>query len=285
MSVQRFEFPFFQELNPAQLQQVSPKDKDYETATFEDSGSGDVTGRLVPTKDVLIPLPAQPGSTSGCEPQDFVPASETEPEVALIQRGTCEFAVKAKNAQQAGYDAAIIFNEGQEGPPRSSRAPWAHRTSPYLWSERASRRARSSSLPPKRARSSCACSPPPSRRRADLQRHRRHAGGPRGPRSSSAPTSIPWPRAPASTTMAGASATILEVARQMSARHRADEPGCASRSGVPRSPGCSARPLRGEPDRQTAEQDRPEPQFRHARLAELRALRLRRRRLADARRP
>ena len=34
VSVQRFEFPFFQELKPAQLQQVSPKDKDYETATF-----------------------------------------------------------------------------------------------------------------------------------------------------------------------------------------------------------------------------------------------------------
>jgi Zn-dependent M28 family amino/carboxypeptidase len=115
VSVQRFEFPFFQELEPARLLQVSPQDKDYETATFEYSGSGDVTGRLVPTKDVLIPPPAQPGSTSGCEPEDFVPASETEPEVALIQRGTCEFAVKAKNAQQAGYDAAIIFNEGQEG--------------------------------------------------------------------------------------------------------------------------------------------------------------------------
>jgi hypothetical protein len=115
VSVQRFEFPFFQELEPAQLQQVSAQDKDYETATFGYSGSGDVTGRLVPTKDVLIPPPAQPDSTSGCEPEDFVPASGTEPELALIQRGTCEFAVKAKNAQQAGYDAAIIFNEGQEG--------------------------------------------------------------------------------------------------------------------------------------------------------------------------
>src|SRR3712207_1601235 len=103
------------DLEPAQLQQVSPQDKDYETATFEYSDSGDVTGRLVPTKDVLIPPPAQPGSTSGCELEDFVPASETEPEVALIQRGTCEFAVKAKNAQKTGYDAAIIFNEGQEG--------------------------------------------------------------------------------------------------------------------------------------------------------------------------
>jgi Zn-dependent M28 family amino/carboxypeptidase len=115
VSVQHFEFPFFMELKPALLQQVSPQQKDYETDTFEYSGSGDVTSRLVPTEDVLIPPPAEPGSTSGCEPEDFVPASETEDEVALIQRGTCTFAQKAANAEGAGYDAVIIFNEGQEG--------------------------------------------------------------------------------------------------------------------------------------------------------------------------
>jgi Zn-dependent M28 family amino/carboxypeptidase len=112
---QYFEFPFYQEVEAARLQQVEPDQKDYETATFEYSGSGDVTGRLVPTKDVLIPPPAEPGSTSGCEPEDFVAASATEPEVALIQRGTCTFAQKAANAEAAGYDAVIIFNEGQEG--------------------------------------------------------------------------------------------------------------------------------------------------------------------------
>jgi Zn-dependent M28 family amino/carboxypeptidase len=121
VSRQSFEFPFFEELEPAQLQQVSPAQKDYETATFEYSGSGDVTGRPVPTEDVLIPPPAQPGSTSGCEPEDFVAASETEPEVALIQRGTCPFAQKAANAEAAGYDAAIIFNEGQEDVPGDDR--------------------------------------------------------------------------------------------------------------------------------------------------------------------
>jgi Zn-dependent M28 family amino/carboxypeptidase len=44
-----------------------------------------------------------------------VPASATEPQVALIQRGTCDFVVKARNAEDAGYDAVIIFNEGQPG--------------------------------------------------------------------------------------------------------------------------------------------------------------------------
>jgi Zn-dependent M28 family amino/carboxypeptidase len=115
VSRQTFEFPFFEELEPAELQQVSPAQKDYETVTYEYSGSGDVTGRLVPTEDVLIPPPEQPGSTSGCEPEDFVTASTTEDQVALIQRGFCDFSVKAANAEAAGYDAAIIFNEGQEG--------------------------------------------------------------------------------------------------------------------------------------------------------------------------
>jgi Zn-dependent M28 family amino/carboxypeptidase len=64
----------------------------------------------------MIPPGADPGSsTSGCEPTDFVPASPTEPQVALIQRGTCTFEIKATNAQAAGYDAVIIFNEGQPG--------------------------------------------------------------------------------------------------------------------------------------------------------------------------
>lgn len=112
---QPFEFPFFQELEPAELEQVSPAAKSYETATFTYSGSGDVTGRIVPTNDVQIPPSPTPGSTSGCEPEDFEPASETDPEVALIQRGTCTFGQKASNAQDAGYDAVVIFNEGQEG--------------------------------------------------------------------------------------------------------------------------------------------------------------------------
>jgi PA domain/Peptidase family M28 len=65
---------------------------------------------------IVIPPGAQAStSNSGCEPSDLAPASATEPQVALIQRGTCDFHVKAENAQAADYDAAIIFNEGQPG--------------------------------------------------------------------------------------------------------------------------------------------------------------------------
>jgi len=111
---QQFTFPFFRELAPATLAQVTPTPATYETATFSFSGSGEVTGTVVPTTDVLIPPPATPGSTSGCEAADFPPAP-AGPSIALIQRGTCTFLIKATNAVAAGYDAVIIFNEGQPG--------------------------------------------------------------------------------------------------------------------------------------------------------------------------
>ena len=110
---QKFTFPFFREVEPATLTQLTPQETDFETATFTYSGSGDVSGVVVPI-DVQIPPPATPGSTSGCEATDF-DAAPAEPSIALIQRGTCTFEVKADNAKAAGYDAVIIFNEGQAG--------------------------------------------------------------------------------------------------------------------------------------------------------------------------
>ncbi|MGH3358780.1 MAG: M20/M25/M40 family metallo-hydrolase [Nocardioidaceae bacterium] len=110
---QEFTFPFFRELAPATLEQTAPTPTTYETGTFSFSGSGDVTGALEPI-DIMIPPSPEPSSTSGCEESDF-PAAPAEPAIALIQRGSCDFGLKAANAQAAGYDAAIIFNEGQEG--------------------------------------------------------------------------------------------------------------------------------------------------------------------------
>ena len=59
-----------------------------------------------PTNDIVVPPGAQASSSdAGCEAADFAPASTTEPQVALIQRGTCDFVVKAQNAEAAGYEA------------------------------------------------------------------------------------------------------------------------------------------------------------------------------------
>ncbi|WP_022884510.1 M20/M25/M40 family metallo-hydrolase [Glaciibacter superstes] len=115
VSEQEFEFPFFQELAPATLDQVSPTETSYETATLEYSGSGEVTGALVATTNVVIPATEEPSSASGCAVGDFVPADSVEPQVALIQRGTCTFAEKVAAATEAGYDAAVMFNEGNPG--------------------------------------------------------------------------------------------------------------------------------------------------------------------------
>ncbi len=108
--------PFFQELSPAELEQISPDPTTYELvedfAAMTFSGSGEVTA---PTQavDVQIPPPAEPGSTSGCEDSDF--AGFVPGNIALIQRGTCTFADKAVNADEAGASAVIIFNQGQPG--------------------------------------------------------------------------------------------------------------------------------------------------------------------------
>jgi Zn-dependent M28 family amino/carboxypeptidase len=123
---QEFDFPYFAVLSSS-FSQTAPQERDFEPFDFSTntgdydvmtySGSGTVEDALVvPTNDVQIPPGPEPSSSdSGCEPEDFEPASATEDQVALIQRGTCNFVVKAQNAEAAGYDAAIIFNEGQEG--------------------------------------------------------------------------------------------------------------------------------------------------------------------------
>jgi PA domain len=139
---QEFTFPFYRELQPAELEQVSPTPTVYQTGTYDFSGSGEVTGVVVPTNDVVIPPnpTPPPNSTSGCEPGDFTPAP-AEAAVALIQRGTCTFEDKANNAIAAGYDAVILFNEGNPGrtdlfigtlapPSRSRWSASASRTAP-----------------------------------------------------------------------------------------------------------------------------------------------------------
>ena len=119
VTVQPFAFPFFQELAPAAFSRTAPTPRAYadgtDFATMEYSGSGSVVDTpVVPTNDVQVPPgPTASSSNSGCEASDF--PAETAGNVALVQRGTCDFAVKARNAQAAGAVAVIIFNEGQEG--------------------------------------------------------------------------------------------------------------------------------------------------------------------------
>lgn len=107
---------FFETADPA-FERVSPDARTYapgdDFLTMEYSGSGDVTAP-VQAVDVVLPPGAEANtSTSGCEAEDF--AGFTEGNVALIQRGSCTFRLKAENADAAGASAVLIFNEGQEG--------------------------------------------------------------------------------------------------------------------------------------------------------------------------
>jgi Zn-dependent M28 family amino/carboxypeptidase len=100
----------FQFVFPAVLEQTAPEQVVYETGTFTGSGDGDVTG---PTIAVDIDLTPPIESTSGCEPTDFDGLDFSgDADIAVIQRGACNFSVKAFNAQEAGAEAVVIFNTG-----------------------------------------------------------------------------------------------------------------------------------------------------------------------------
>jgi Zn-dependent M28 family amino/carboxypeptidase len=117
VTIDEFDFPFFQETDSPLLEQVSPVSIIYveedDFFTMQYSGSGDVTAIVEPVDLVLPPAPGPNTSTSGCEAGDF--SGFTPGNIALIQRGTCSFALKAQNAEAAGAVGVIIFNEGQPG--------------------------------------------------------------------------------------------------------------------------------------------------------------------------
>jgi Peptidase family M28/PA domain len=100
-----FDFNF-----PATLRQLTPVTATYETGVFTGSGSGTVEGQVIPVDINLTPPRA---STSGCEAADFAGIDWSgDADIALVQRGTCFFGDKAHNAELAGAEAVIIFNQG-----------------------------------------------------------------------------------------------------------------------------------------------------------------------------
>ncbi len=114
---QKFEFDAFFQDAPTTFEVTAPTPRtfteDTDFSTMEYSGSGDVTGELVAV-DLTIPPAAEPSSSSGCEAADFTGLDLTG-KIALMQRGTCDFADKVENAANAGAVGSVIFNEGQEG--------------------------------------------------------------------------------------------------------------------------------------------------------------------------
>jgi Predicted aminopeptidases len=111
-----FDFVYNADRTPPVFQQTAPDQASYvdgvDFSSMTYSPNGDVTANVVAVDLVLPPGPDN-SSTSGCEAADFAgfPAGA----IALVQRGTCSFAIKGQNAAAAGASAVVVFNEGQPG--------------------------------------------------------------------------------------------------------------------------------------------------------------------------
>jgi Zn-dependent M28 family amino/carboxypeptidase len=110
-TVQEFDYTAFQVLGPSALQQTAPGTVTYtegvQFGVIDQSDPGDVTAAVT---GVDLQLGIGNTSTSGCEATDFAgfPAGN----IALLQRGTCTFELKAENAAAAGAVGIVIFNQG-----------------------------------------------------------------------------------------------------------------------------------------------------------------------------
>lgn len=111
--LQSFDFEF---IPPSVLQQTAPIQATYETGRFTGSGDGTIDGQVIAVDLALgtAEWPTDPAfSTSGCEANDFAGLDFSGPaDIALIQRGACLFSTKAANAEAAGAEAVILFNQG-----------------------------------------------------------------------------------------------------------------------------------------------------------------------------
>ena len=109
--VQPFDYLAFQVIGPSALQQTAPNAVTYtegvDFGVIDQSDPGDETAAVTA---VDLQLGLGNTSTSGCEAADF--AGFPQGNIALLQRGTCTFELKAENAAAAGAVGIVIFNQG-----------------------------------------------------------------------------------------------------------------------------------------------------------------------------
>jgi Zn-dependent M28 family amino/carboxypeptidase len=109
--VQEFDYLAYEVVGPSALQQVAPNSITYvegvDFGPITQTDPGDVTA-AVTAVDLMLGLGNT--STSGCETADW--AGFPVGNIALLQRGTCTFELKAENAAAAGAVGIVIFNQG-----------------------------------------------------------------------------------------------------------------------------------------------------------------------------
>jgi hypothetical protein len=117
VSIQTYKFDYYAYSGVPTFSEVSPTAHDYvlgeEWGPGQTTGSTPVGAALQPAGGIILPPTATSSSTSGCTAADF--SGFTAGNVALIQRGGCNFGVKVLNAQAAGASGVVIFNEGNPG--------------------------------------------------------------------------------------------------------------------------------------------------------------------------
>ena len=115
VTIQRYPFTYYAYTATPVMSEVSPTPRNYELGGDWNPGqsTGAADAAVQPAGGIVIPPTATPSSASGCTAADFT--GFTPGRIALIQRGTCNFGVKAQNAQAAGASGVIIFNEGNPG--------------------------------------------------------------------------------------------------------------------------------------------------------------------------
>jgi Zn-dependent M28 family amino/carboxypeptidase len=120
---QNFIATVFREVTDPTFARTAPTPQTYvdgtDFLTMEFSPSGSVVDTPTIAIDYTTPTDQASASSSGCEATDF--PSGTAGRIALLQRGTCDFLVKAQNAQAAGAVAAVIYNEGTTGDQNADR--------------------------------------------------------------------------------------------------------------------------------------------------------------------
>jgi len=122
VTVQPFDYLAFEVIGPSTLQQISPTPttyvEDVDFGVITQSDPGDVTATV---QAVDLQLGLGNTSTSGCEAADF--AGFVPGRIALLQRGTCTFELKAENAAAAGAVGIVIFNQGNLATPDRQGIP------------------------------------------------------------------------------------------------------------------------------------------------------------------
>src|SRR2546423_1302783 len=120
VTIQQYKFTYYAYTATPTLSEVSPTPHAFTLTSEWNPGQSTGTASkasIQPAGGIIIPPTPTSSSSSGCTAADF--SGFTAGRIALIQRGGCNFGVKALNAQAAGASGVIIFNEGNTTPDRT----------------------------------------------------------------------------------------------------------------------------------------------------------------------